>query len=268
MQKEDFQIEIDGNHLQARRLLQQDSSALHRPTLVFLHDSLGCIQLWRNFPEKLAEATACNALIYDRLGYGRSAPAGPEKREKDYLEKEAHVLVKVLQKAGIQQAILFGHSDGGSIALIAAAEYPELINGIITEGAHVFVEDITLAGIREAVKAYETTSLPQKLAKYHGNKTEWVFYAWTDTWLSPRFRDWNIEQYLPKIKCPVLVIQGGEDEYGSIRQVEAIVEQVKGPAEQLIIAGAGHSPHKEAAEVTLTGANEFLRKHFSCAQEE
>ena len=260
MQKEDFQIEIEGNFLQARHLLLQDPAALHHPTLVFLHDSLGCIELWRDFPEKVAGATACNAFLYDRQGYGQSAPTEAEKRSKDYLEKEAHVLAKVLQKAGIQQAILFGHSDGGSIALVAAAEYPELIGGIITEGAHVFVEDITLAGIKEAIKAYETTVLPQKLAKYHADKTDWVFHAWTNTWLSSEFRDWNIEPYIPKITCPVLVVQGEQDEYGSIRQVKAIVEQVNGPAEQLIIAGAGHTPHKEASENTLGIVTTFILK--------
>lgn len=262
MQKEDVQLEVKGVRLKARHLRHPDSSASQKPVLVFLHDSLGCIELWRNFPEKLALATGCNAFMYDRQGYGQSAAAGNKKRGKDYLEKEAHVLSEVLKEAGIGHAVLFGHSDGGSIALVAAAEYPALICGIVTEGAHVFVEDVTLTGIREAVKAYDTTSLPQKLAKYHGDKTDWVFHAWTDTWLSPEFRDWNIEHSLPKIKCPVLVIQGDEDEYGSIKQVEAIVEQVKGPAEQLIIAGAAHSPHKEAGEVTSKAATMFILKNY------
>ncbi|WP_040664767.1 alpha/beta fold hydrolase [Nafulsella turpanensis] len=260
MQKEDFQIEVEGIQLQARSLMLSAPSASLRPTLVFLHDSLGCIELWRDFPGKLAEATGCNAFIYDRQGYGQSAPAEAVIRSKGYLEKEAHVLAKVLHIAGIEKAILFGHSDGGSIALVAAAEYPELISGIITEGAHVFVEEITLSGIREAVKAYETTSLPQKLAKYHCDKAEWVFHAWTDTWLSPDFRNWNIEQYLPNVQCPLMVIQGEADEYGSYQQVEAIVRKVSGDAKELMVAGAGHTPHKEAGELTSSHITTFVRE--------
>jgi pimeloyl-ACP methyl ester carboxylesterase len=259
LQTKEFRLEMGGYSLQAKSLSFPANNNEEPPALVFLHDSLGCIQLWRDFPEKLALATQCNAFLYDRQGYGQSDPFDAEQRKATYLEEEAHVLAEVLQKAGIEQAVLFGHSDGGSIALVAAAIYPELIKGIITEGAHMFVEDITLAGIREAVEAYKSTSLPQKLAKYHGDKTDRVFRAWTDTWLSPGFRNWNIENYLSKIKCPALIIQGKKDEYGSEAQVDSIVQQSGGKAERWMIPGIGHSPHKEAPEDVLGRSAEFIR---------
>lgn len=259
LQEHEEKIEMDGYTLHTKHLRLPSNTSQERPTLVFLHDSLGCIQLWRDLPEKLTLATQCDAFLYDRQGYGQSAPFSIEHRKPTYLEEEAHILEEVLQKAGIQQAILFGHSDGGSIALVAAAEYPERIKGIITEGAHVFVEEITLTGIRTAVDAYQSTPLPQKLAKYHGDKTERVFRAWTDTWLSPGFRSWNIEKYLPRIQCPALIIQGENDEYGTEAQVDAIVEQTGGKAEKWMIPGIGHSPHKEAPELVLQGSADFCK---------
>lgn len=262
LQEKEFSIAMDGYSLQAKSLQLKGDTPQERPTLVFLHDSLGCIQLWRDFPERLAVATQCHAFLYDRQGYGQSSSFGPEDRSAGYLEEEAHILAEVLEKAGIEQAILFGHSDGGSIALVAAAEYPGLIKGIITEGAHVFVEEVTLAGIREAVHAYQSTPLPQKLAKYHGAKTEGVFRAWTDTWLSPDFRNWNIEKYLPEIKCPALVIQGERDEYGTEAQVDSIVQQCAGEAEKWMISGIGHSPHKEAPELVLQKSTDFLNRQL------
>lgn len=230
-----------------------------RPTLVFLHDSLGCIELWRDFPQKLALAANCNCLIYDRQGYGKSSPFNENNRKNDYLEKEADVLQLLIEEYGIKGAILFGHSDGGSIALIAAAKYPENIGAVITEGAHIFVEDITLQGIREVVEAYQTTNLKEKLQKYHGDKTGEVFWAWANTWLSNEFRDWNIEHFLHQIKCPVLVMQGENDEFGSLKQVYGIIQQIIGKAESLIIPSVGHTPHKDAKEIVLEKTTQFIQ---------
>lgn len=231
-----------------------------QPTIVFLHDSLGCIELWRGFPKKLGELANCNVLVYDRLGYGKSGDFSTSTRGNDYLEKEADVLREVLEMNNIDNAILFGHSDGGSIALIAAAKYPSPIQGVITEGAHVFVEEITLQGIREAVNAYHTTNLKEKLQKYHGDKTDGVFDAWTKTWLSDEYRSWNIEHFLPQIKSPALIIQGEKDEYGTLEQVNRIVSQVGGLAGKMIIPGVGHTPHKEAADVVLEQSAAFINK--------
>jgi pimeloyl-ACP methyl ester carboxylesterase len=234
---------IDEINLRIKRIKVGENN----PTLIFLHDSLGCIELWRDFPDKLGHATHCNLLIYDRQGYGKSDPFNKE-RKNDYLETEADILNLLMQQYKIKNAILFGHSDGGSIALIAAAKYPTLISGVITEGAHIFVEDITLNGIKKAVEAYHTTNLKERLEKYHGDKTEAVFWAWANTWLSPEFQSWNIEVFLPHIKCPVLVIQGENDEYGSLAQVSGIINHVSTNAEKLIIPFTGHTPHKEAQE--------------------
>lgn len=229
-----------------------------RPTLVFLHDSLGCVALWRDYPDVVAEATGCNLLVYDRKGYGQSAPMQVIERSNRYLEEEADTLVSLLSHLNITRAILFGHSDGGSIALIAAARYPARVEAVIAEAAHIFVEEETLAGIGAAVKAYWDTNLKSRLARYHGEKTDDVFHAWTDTWLSAAHRPWNIEHFLPRIVCPTLIIQGEEDEYGTLKQVEGIARQVKGKAETFLLPGIGHTPHKEAPAETAERAIRFI----------
>ncbi|RAK68299.1 alpha/beta fold hydrolase [Hymenobacter edaphi] len=251
-------VPLDGYHLRVQRLLP--TAASPRPTLVFLHDSLGCISLWRDFPARLAAATGCPALVYDRRGYGQSAPFDSRPRTNDYLADEVPVLRQLLDACGITRAILFGHSDGGSIALLAAARYPEGVAAVLTEGAHVFVENLTLAGIRAAQQQYHGTNLPERLARYHGPHTDAVFRAWADTWLRPAFRHWNIEAELPRIQCPVLVLQGAADEYGTVAQVEAIATQASGPAEAVLLPGAAHTPHREAPEETLRLAAEFVRR--------
>lgn len=221
------------------------------PTLVFLHDSLGCIELWRDFPQRVADILQCNIFVYDRLGYGKSSAFVQAQRGLNYMEIEADTLMDVLDAQGIQSAILFGHSDGGSIALMAAAKYPDRIGGIMTEGAHIFVEDITLQGIRDAIRAYQTTNLPAKLAKYHGANTDAMFWAWAGTWTQDFFKTWNIEHFLPLIQCPTLVLQGEHDEFGTIRQVERIAQQVSGNVVTTIIPNAKHTPHKETPEQVL-----------------
>ena len=229
-----------------------------RPTLVFLHDSLGCTVLWRDFPQKLADATQCNLLIYDRLGYGQSAPMPTHERPVNYMELEADKLNELLIAQNIDNAILFGHSDGGTIALIAASKYPHRIKAVICEAAHIFVEDITLTGIRAAMETYRTTDLAQRLAKYHGDKVDTLFRAWTETWTRLDYRNWNIESLLPAITAPLLFIQGDADEYGSLDQVRKTTSQVSGPAEEYILPDVGHTPHKEAPEATLEAASRFI----------
>lgn len=230
----------------------------NRPTIIFLHDSLGCIELWRDFPGRLGEMTGCNVFVYDRLGYGKSGPFTESVRTNDYMEIEADRLNEILTRLNIEEAILFGHSDGGSIALIAASKYPLVIGGIITEGAHIFVEDITLEGINEAADKYRSTDLPHKLRKYHGENTEAMFSAWTDTWRRESFRSWNIEHVLPSIECPSLIIQGENDEYGTLLQVESIVKQTTGQSRSLILPGVGHTPHKAAVEEVLRQSAAFI----------
>lgn len=232
----------------------------NQPTLVFLHDSLGCTSLWRDFPQKLAEAVQCNVLVYDRLGYGKSDPMPTHERPVNYLEAEADVLNSLLATLDIDNAILFGHSDGGSVALITASRYGKRIKAVICEAAHIFVEEVTLKGIREAMEAYKTTDLSQRLQKYHGDKVETLFKAWTETWTRDDFRSWNIEHFLPAITCPLLFIQGEADEYGTMKQAEKTVSQVDGTASIFSIPGIGHTPHKEAAEVTIAAVKSFFGK--------
>jgi pimeloyl-ACP methyl ester carboxylesterase len=197
------------------------------------------------------------ALVYDRWGYGDSEPF-TLPRKKSYLHDEALVsLPSVLQECGVGRAVLIGHSDGGSIALIYASKHPEGVRAVITEAAHVFVEDVTLEGIRKAVKDYTVTDLGTRLTRYHGDKTDRVFHGWADTWLSPDFRDWNIEAFLPGVCCPVLVIQGINDRYGTPAQVRAIERQVCGPSRPLLVP-CGHIPHAEAREKVLEEMARFI----------
>ncbi|MBL7899026.1 MAG: alpha/beta hydrolase [Crocinitomicaceae bacterium] len=212
----------------------------HAPTLVFLHDSLGCAELWRDFPEKLSVKTSCNMLVYDRQGYGKSCPFTYEKRDNFYMEQEADLLVELLEFWSLKEVILFGHSDGGSIALIAAGKYPDRISGVITEGAHIFVEDVTIKGIKEAAEIYRTSDLKIKLQKYHGDKTDALFNAWHDTWITDEFSKWNIEHFLTSVACPSLIIQGDADEYGTLDQVYRIEKQIGSVCETLILSGVKH----------------------------
>ncbi|MNU15500.1 2-hydroxy-6-oxononadienedioate/2-hydroxy-6-oxononatrienedioate hydrolase [compost metagenome] len=247
-------IDVKGKNL----FIKFNNSFENKPTIIFLHDSLGSVQLWRDFPEKLAEATQCNVLVYDRLGYGKSFPMTTHERENNYMEQEADVLNDLLSELNINDSILFGHSDGGTIALIAASKYPEKVKAVICEAGHIFVEDITVKGVEEALNAYNTTNLPQRLEKYHGDKVEMIVKAWTEIWLNDKFRSWNIEYLLKNIISPLLFIQGEADEYGTLDQVEKTVSQVKGTADKFIIPNVGHTPHKESPEIVLNKSIEFI----------
>lgn len=238
--------------------ITQNIHTPNSPTIIFLHDSLGCVQLWRDFPEKLAQLTQYNYLIYDRLGYGKSDAMPSHIRPKNYLEIEADILAEIIDQCKIQNVILFGHSDGGSISLIAASKYPHLFKACIIEAAHIFVDSITLKGIEETLKAYQETNLAEKLIKYHGEKVNTIFRAWTETWLDATYRDWNIEHFLPNIISPLLFIQGDKDEFGTLEQVTRTVEQVSGFAQEAIILNIGHTPHKEAPEEVLKTVVNFL----------
>ena len=253
-----FDLPLGDHALRVRTLTAGGDAGRQRPTLVLLHDSLGSISVWRDFPERLARALGCDALVYDRRGYGASSPFGAASRTPRYLEDEADVLARVLDTCGVREAVLFGHSDGGSIALVAAARQPEVVRAVVTEGAHVFVEERTLAGIRDAREALRTTDLRERLRRHHGDRTDAVTSAWIDVWLSPAFRDWSIERYLGDVRCPVLALQGANDEYGTPEQVRAIVEGVAGPARAALIPGVGHTPHRAAADEVLRLTSAFL----------
>jgi pimeloyl-ACP methyl ester carboxylesterase len=228
-----------------------------KPVLVFLHEGLGCTAMWKDFPARLCAMTGCAGLVYDRRGYGQS-DALRATRSIHYLHLYAldelpQVLARLLDG---QAYVVVGHSDGGSIALIHAAGQPPGLLGVVTEAAHVFVEDVTLAGIREAQIAFEAGKL-RGLSRYHGARTEQVFGAWADTWLRPGFHHWNIEYLLASVACPVLALQGSGDQYGSEAQLEAIVEQAPA-ARKLLVPECGHTPHQERPEAVLAAIQAFL----------
>jgi pimeloyl-ACP methyl ester carboxylesterase len=227
-------------------------------TLVFLHEGLGSIGQWRDFPRLVAEETGVRALIFERYGFGGSDPL-QEPRDARYLEREAHnVLPELLTACGVTAPILIGHSDGGTIALHFAARFPGLPRGVITEAAHVFVEEVTLAGIHAAVKTFETGGLREKLARFHGDRTDAMFRGWSDTWLLPEFRAWTMEDLLADICCPVLAIQGEQDEYGTAAQLQAICGWISGPVESLLLPDCGHIPHHQARETVLREMTRFI----------
>ena len=230
------------------------------PCLVFLHEGLGCTAMWKDFPARLCRLTGCAGLVYDRLGYGRSA-ASVARRTVHYLHAYALDELPRVIEAVIPNTpfVLVGHSDGGSIALLYGAERPKHLKGIITEAAHVFVESVTLDGIRATLAAYEQGRL-SALAKYHGDKTDGVFRAWCGTWLSDWFIDWNMEYALPAITAPLLVIQGRDDQYATDRQVHAIVSKTGGAAKSAFIDRCGHIPHLEQPEAALSVMAAFIQK--------
>ena len=224
------------------------------PALVFLHEGLGSVTLWRDFPARLAERTGRRALVYSRAGHGRSdLPA--ERRTPRFMHDEAlDVLPELLRVAGIERPVLVGHSDGGSIALIHASAHP--VAGLILLAPHVFVEDVSVASIAQARETFETTDLGERMARYHRD-AERTFRLWNDIWLAPEFRSWNIEDVLGAVTAPTLLIQGVHDQYGTLAQIEAIERGVRGPVRRAVL-GCRHAPHLEAPEETLDAAAEFL----------
>ncbi len=240
------------------QLITVSGSPRPGPTLIFLHDSLGCIDTWRDFPLALVMRLRLNAMIYDRPGHGRSSPMSDRFRTPRYLHREMNGLFQLLEALAIDEVILFGHSDGGSIALLAAAEQPSRVCAVLTEGAHVFVEERTLEGIRAARTLFRQPDQRARLERYHGEKTDRLLSAWIDTWLSPLYRHWRIEDELAGSACPALIMQGQDDEYGTPAQVHAIVEKWGGQAGPLLFPGVGHSPHREIREAVLDASVRFV----------
>ncbi len=236
------------------------------PTLVFLHEGLGCTAMWGDFPERLARATGLSALVYSRLGYGKSDPCGLPRPARFMHDEGLIALPEVLAAAGVGEAILIGHSDGASIALIYAgeAERPGL-RGLVLEAPHVFVEQVAIDSIAAIAESYRATDLRAKLARYHGDNTDGAFWGWNRAWLEPNFRDWNIEGYLASVKVPLLVIQGQDDEYGTVRQTEAITAQAGGPVETLLLPACGHAPHRDQADAALMSMARFVRERLAPA---
>jgi pimeloyl-ACP methyl ester carboxylesterase len=235
------------------------------PTIVMLHEGLGSLDLWGEFPEKLQAATGTGVFVYSRAGYGASTPA-KLPRPLDYMQVEAlDVLPKLLEAIGFRRGILVGHSDGASIAAIYAGGVQDhRVRAIALMAPHFIVEDVSVTSIAEIKTAYETTELRAKLARWHTDVDN-TFYGWNGAWLDPKFRAWDISDYLAYIRVPVAIIQGADDRYGTMRQIEIAEEECSCPVDVTVIERAGHSPHREAAEKTLNAISEFanavLRTH-------
>jgi pimeloyl-ACP methyl ester carboxylesterase len=239
------------------RWTKRNGAAL--PKLIFLHEGLGCVSHWRDFPDQLAEMTGTEALIYSRTGYGRSSPVDLP-RPVDFMDTEAKILEKLLAAFNIGDFILIGHSDGASIALIFAGggvHYGRL-HGLVLEAPHVFVEQRCVESIRDITEKYRSTDLADRLRRHHGENTDCAFLGWSGVWLDPAFVSWNIEKYLSAVTVPTLLLQGDDDEYGSMRQIDAIKRNITGSLEVMNIAQCGHSPHREQREVTLKAMSTFI----------
>ena len=248
-------VSVRGHQLEYQRLGAADA---HAPTLVFLHEGLGSIGQWRDFPARIAQEAGLAAIVYARYGYGQSDVL-QQPFDVDFMHREAlESLPELLRELNIERPILVGHSDGASIALIYAGS-GHALRGLVALAPHVFVEDISIEGIVAAKQAFETTDLPQKLARYHRDPAK-TFYGWNDVWLAPAFRSWNIERFLPAIQCPLLAIQGEGDEYGSMAQLGAIARQAGGPVELLKLKDCGHSPQKDRPQLVARAIVEFVRR--------
>lgn len=239
-------VGVDGQPLEYRLIPAQRAD---RPTLVFLHEGLGSVALWRDFPDQVAQATGCRTLIWSRLGHGFSAPL-TTRRTPRYLHEEAlQGLPPLLATLAIERPVLIGHSDGGSIALIYAAALPERVAGVVVLAPHEFVEQEALDGIARAGESYVNSDRPQRLGRYHRDPDA-VFRAWHDIWLAPEFRSWDITDCLPAIACPLLAIQGEDDEFATMRQIECIAETVA-DVDLLRLADCRHSPHRDQPQAVV-----------------
>ena len=234
------------------------------PLMVFLHEGLGSLAMWKDFPERLCDALGCRGLVYSRPGYGRSTPrAASEAWDPDFMHQQAHeVLPALLQALQVDTAHakpwLFGHSDGGSIALLYAARWPERVAGTVVLAPHIVVEDLSVASIEQARVAYTETDLPQRLARYHDDADS-AFWGWNRIWLDPRFRAWSIEDEIVTIACPVLAVQGIDDEYGTLEQVRGICRRVP-QTELLELPACGHSPHRDQPGPLIAAVTDFFQR--------
>ena len=249
----------NGARIHAEALQPPDAGqAARRPVLVFLHEGLGSTRMWKGFPQALCDAAGCEGLLFDRQGHGQSDPQ-QQPRTIHYLHRYAlEELPQVLAQAIPERDyIVIGHSDGGSIGLLHAAERPARLRGLITLAAHIYVEDVTLQGIRDALDAWHAGKL-RGLARYHGDRVEQVFMAWNATWLTPAFAHWNMAYALPAISVPTCVMQGAGDQYATVQHMHDIAAGIHAATDQLL-PDCGHSPHLENPEATLQAMQQVLQ---------
>ena len=232
------------------------------PIVVFLHEGLGSLSMWKDYPQSLCAAIGARGLVFSRPGYGYSTPRALDERwDVDFMHRQAHGMLPALFEvlAVPARPWLFGHSDGGSIALLYAAEFPDRVSGVIAVAPHLFVEDVSVRSIEAARVAYETTDLRARLARYHADPDS-AFRGWNDIWLDPLFRAWNIEDAVASIRCPVLAVQGFDDEYGTMAQIDRLAALVP-QAVALKLSDCGHSPHRDQPERLTAAVKTFVETH-------
>jgi len=257
-------IDRDGRPLSIEYQWIDDGATSSAPLIVFLHEGLGSVAMWKGFPRQLCEAVGYRGLVYSRPGYGQSTPrAANESWDTDFMQQQAQVVLPALLEAleidsCASPLWLFGHSDGGSIALLYAARFPERVTGIVVLSPHIMVEDISISSIEAARKAYLETDLKQRLEVYHADPDS-AFWGWNDIWLNPLFRQWSIESELETIRCQLLAVQGLDDEYGTLEQVHGIARRVN-QAKVVELAHCGHSPHRDQAQKLLRVTTDFIRR--------
>jgi pimeloyl-ACP methyl ester carboxylesterase len=236
-----------------------DAERPDAPLLIFLHEGLGSRSMWRDFPQRLCYAGNLRGLVYSRPGYGRSTPRADDERwGVDFMHRQAHELLPALRRALRleQPAWLVGHSDGASIALLHAAQFPEAVAGLVLMAPHLFVEDVSVSSIQRTRELFASTDLAQRLARHHDD-VDSAFWGWNDIWLDPAFRSWNIEAEVARLSCPVLAIQGIDDEYGTMEQIRRIRQHL--PSAQLLeLADCGHSPHRDQPEKVIAACAQFI----------
>lgn len=249
-------IRVDGQQLELRRYHPAHAPD-PRPIIVMLHEGLGSVAMWRDFPQRLADATGCETISYSRGGYGHSDHL-TKKRGVAFMHEEAQqVLPELLRALEIEAPILFGHSDGASIALIHAGS-GFAVRGLIVLAPHLFVEELSISSITDAKAAYQTGDLRTRLERYHDD-VDGAFWGWNDIWLDPAFRSWNIEEWVPRITCPILAIQGEDDEYGTARQVRRIAELAP-DCELLLLEDCRHSPHRDQPQAVLEASRRLVAR--------
>lgn len=258
------EIDFQGRNIRLEYRWTGDADSAY-PVVVFLHEGLGSIAMWKDFPDAFCREHGFRGLVFSRHGYGRSTTRPfTQPLPLTYLHEQAHeALPAFLSAVGVERPWLFGHSDGGSIALLYAARFPGAVSGVIAMAPHIFVEDVTIAGIVKARDAWRDTDLPARLARYHDDAHS-VFHRWNDTWLEPAFRDWNIEAELPNIACPVLAVQGEDDEYGTLEQINGIA-RLAPHARALAIADCGHTPQRDQPAVLSREVAAFIKSHEGAA---
>lgn len=250
-------ISVCGQKIWAKHIVVDKNNI--KPTIIMLHDALGSVAQWKDFPLKLAEKTDCNILLYDRQGHGKSSKRYKPLTKIFFADEALSTLPQVITKYNLNNFILYGHSDGGTITLLFAANIhmPKPV-AIIAEASHVLNEEKTVEGIKNTLK--NTSAIIQKLKKYHGDKTETLYSDWSNLWLSEGMKNWNITSKLNRIEIPTFIIQGDNDQYGTIRQVNDILENIRGKGDNLLIENCGHFPHKEKPDLIIDKINSFIEE--------